>query len=117
MHEDKVKESFPSLKYCKMFLNCPFIEFLTLQRSIFFFIILPESCYFRLDARFILCLIKRRKYFLVENERLSLHLLHRRRDFGERMFRFLSSFLLLPFFFYCFQLEGFGDKKTILPRG
>ena len=52
--------------------------------------------------------------FSRKTKRLPLHLLHGRRDFGERMLNILSIFLSLPFLFL--QHQGVGDEKKLLRR-
>ena len=52
--------------------------------------------------------------FSRKTKRQPLHLLHGRRDFGERMLNILSIFLSLPFLIL--QHQEVGDEKKLLRR-
>ena len=95
-----------------MFLNCPFIKYLTLQKNTFFagVLLFPIRCYIYIFSRKTKEILFSRK-----TKRQPLHLLHGGRDFGERMLNILSIFLSLPFLFL--QHQGFGDEKETFTEG
>ena len=96
-----------------MFLNCPFIKYLTLQKNTFFagVLLFPIRCYIYIFSRKTKEILFSRK-----TKRPPLHLLHSRRDFGERMLSALSIFLSLPFFYF-YNIRELGMRRNFYEGG